>query len=268
MRRRRPGRPGVTAAATTAVFATGAGPGVTALATTAVLATVLATGAPTTPTLPTRAALRGISVSYARECVIGLDGGDDRLDGNPSGGDQLAARAPRRRGEARGPQVLPDEHAGGAVGLHGRGEVCDVFGGQQLGQLGLQCLQLSELADVGELHRLDGTVLVLGEDHYVDHADRSGVDQREQLGGHLAGEVARSRWELDDEVVDGAEVVQGCVCHRSFPFWAAEAVGYWRAIATRRRCSGAMRWSASSASSPRSIWTQLTVPVKTLLSPS
>ena len=45
-------------------------------------------------------------------------------------------------------------------------------------------------------------------------------------------------------------------------------VGYWRAIATRRRSSGVIRWSASSASSPRSICTQLTVPVKTLLSPS
>jgi len=43
----------VTAAATTAVFATGAGPGVTALATTA----VFATGAPMTPTLPARAGL-------------------------------------------------------------------------------------------------------------------------------------------------------------------------------------------------------------------
>ena len=61
----------------------------------------------------------------------------------------------------------------------------------------------------------DGTVLVLGEDQYVDHADRSGVDQREQLCGHLAGEVARSRWELDDEVVDGAELIEGCVCHRA-----------------------------------------------------
>jgi hypothetical protein len=43
---------------------------------------------------------------------------------------------------------------------------------------------------------------------------------------------------------------------------------YWRAIATRSRSSGAMRWSASSASSPSSICTQLTVPVKTLLSAS
>jgi len=46
-------RPGVTAAATTAVFAIGDGPGVTAAATTA----VLATGAPMTPTRPTRAGL-------------------------------------------------------------------------------------------------------------------------------------------------------------------------------------------------------------------
>jgi len=43
----------LTAAATTAVFATGEGPGVTALATTA----VFATGARITPTLPLRAGL-------------------------------------------------------------------------------------------------------------------------------------------------------------------------------------------------------------------
>ena len=124
--------------------------------------------------------------------------------------------------------------------------------------------------DVGELRRLDGAVLVLGEDQDVDHADRSGVDQREQLCGHLAGEVARSRWELDDEVVDGAELIERCCLSSLFsfawPVWAP--FRYWRAIATRRRSSGVIRWSASSASSPRSICTQLTVPVKTLLSPS
>ena len=68
MRRRTP-RPGVTAAATTAVFATGDGPGVTAAATTA----VFATGAPMTPTLPTRAGLKGISNSFRRKCFVGLD---------------------------------------------------------------------------------------------------------------------------------------------------------------------------------------------------
>src|SRR5215218_8650326 len=87
----------------------------------------------------------------------------------------------------------------------------------------LDGLQLSEFADVGELRRLDGTVLVLGEDQYVDHADRSGVDQREQLCGHLAGEVARSCWELDDQVVDGSEVIEGCVWHGCFLFSAGWA---------------------------------------------
>ena len=43
--------------------------------------------------------------------------------------------------------------------------------------------------------------------------------------------------------------------------------GYCRAIATRRRSSGVIRWSASSASAPRSICTHLTSPVKTLCSP-
>src|SRR6188472_4810993 len=107
MRRRRPALPGVTAAATTAVLATGEGPGETALATTA----VRATGWPMTPTLPTRAALSGISVSFARRCFIGLDGGDDRLNRNPSGGDQLATRPPRRCCKWRSPQILPDKHS-------------------------------------------------------------------------------------------------------------------------------------------------------------
>ena len=80
--RRRP-RPGVTAAATMAVLATGEGPGPTALATTAALATgdtpgvtaaattaVLATGAPTTPARPRRAALMGMSGSLAVHRVV------------------------------------------------------------------------------------------------------------------------------------------------------------------------------------------------------
>jgi len=35
--------------------------------------------------------------------------------------------------------------------------------------------------------------------------DRAGVDQLHELTGHLAGEVAPARWELDDDVVDGAK---------------------------------------------------------------
>ena len=131
-------RPGVTAAATTAVFATGEGPGVTAAATTA----VFATGWPMTPTLPTRAGLSGILVSFGRKRFIGLDGGDDRLNRDPSVGDQLAARTPGCRRERRSPEVLPDEHAGSASRLHRSGEVHDVVRGQQLRELGLECLQL------------------------------------------------------------------------------------------------------------------------------
>src|SRR5215217_1815751 len=118
MRRRRRPRPGVTAAATTAVLATGDGPGVTAFATTA----VFATGWPITPTRPLRAALSGMSVSLARshKCFVGLDRGDDRLDRYPSVGDQLSARTPRGGCESRGPEVLVDEHAGDAAGLHCR----------------------------------------------------------------------------------------------------------------------------------------------------
>src|SRR3954471_5845231 len=122
MRRR---RPGVTAAATTAVFATGEGPGVTALATTA----VLATGWPMTPTLPARAGLSGMSVSFGGRCFVGLDRGDDRLNRNPSVGDQLPARTPRCGCERCGPKVLPDQHSGRATRLHGRREVLDVVGG-------------------------------------------------------------------------------------------------------------------------------------------
>src|SRR4051794_37210721 len=144
----------------------------------------------------------------------------------------------------------------------------DVVGGQQLRQLGLDDLHLSELFDVGELGDVDRAVLVLVEDQDVDDADRPGVDELDELRRHLAGEVLRSRRELDDEVVDGAEVIED-VSVIALPFlgrlgWFA----YCRAIATRRRSSGVIRWSTSSASSPRSICTQLTVPVKTLLSPS
>src|SRR6476469_340303 len=111
--RRRP-RPGVTAAATTAVLATGEGPGETALATTA----VFATGWPMTPTRPTRPGPRGMSVSFSRMRFIGLDRGDDGLNRDPSVRDQLTTRTPGRRCERRSPQVLPDQDAGNGSRVH------------------------------------------------------------------------------------------------------------------------------------------------------
>ncbi len=78
-------------------------------------------------------------VSFLRRCFIGLDG-DDRLNRDPSGGDQLATRPPSRRREWRSPQVLPDEHPGSASRVHGSREVLDVFLCQELRQLSLDCL--------------------------------------------------------------------------------------------------------------------------------
>ena len=46
------------------------------------------------------------------------------------------------------------------------------------------------------------------KDQHVDDADGAGIDQREQFLRHLAGEVARTGRELDDDVVDGAELIQ------------------------------------------------------------
>src|SRR6187397_1343145 len=142
MRRRR--RPGVTAAATTAVLAIGDGPGVTAAATTA----VFATGCPITPTRPTRAGLSGMSGSFDQFVVIGFDRGDDRLDRDPSVRDELTTGTSRGGGERRRPEVLPDEHARRAARFHGSREVDDVLLGQQLGQLGLELLERTEVLDV------------------------------------------------------------------------------------------------------------------------
>ena len=72
-------RPGETAAPTTAAFATGDGPGVTAAVTTAALAM--------------RDGRSGMSGSYWFEALVGLNRGDDRLDGDPPVADQLPTGA-------------------------------------------------------------------------------------------------------------------------------------------------------------------------------
>src|SRR3954471_1557354 len=142
-------RPGVTAAPTTAAFATGDGPGLTAAVTTA----ALATGAPTTPTRPTRAARRTMSRSRLLEGGIRFERGDDRLDRDAPVGDQLSARATRGRGEVGSPDVLVDEHPGDAARLHRIREALDVVGREQLGQLGLDLHERAEFTHVGQLDR-------------------------------------------------------------------------------------------------------------------
>src|SRR4051812_16728483 len=234
MRRR---RPGVTAAPTTAALATGDGPGRTAAVTTA----ALATGAPTTPTRPTRPGRRGTSDSLGLELGVGFDGGDDGLDRDAAIGDQLATRMAGGGRERRRPGVLVDQDAGDAARVHRGGEVLDVLFGEQLGQLRLEDLQWTELVEVGELHRLDVSVVVLDEHEDVDDPDRSGVDELDQLLGHGAGEVRALGRELDDQIVDGAELVEGRVGfgHRCNSFGSrCRRAHYCRAMATRNRSSG------------------------------
>jgi len=70
----------------------------------------------------------------------------------------------------------------------------------------------TELVDVGELHGFNRTVCRFGEDEDVDDSHCSRVDEGEELLCHLAGEVAFAGGELDDDVVDRAELVQWCLC--------------------------------------------------------
>src|SRR3954451_18899297 len=235
MRRR---RPGVTAAPTTAAFATGDGPGVTAAPTTAALATgegpgpptaapttaALATGdgpgvtaAVTTAARPTREARTGISDSYGLEGLVRLDGGDDCLDGDPAAGLQLAAGMADCRSERGGPEVLVDEDSPDAPRFHVSAEAKDVLFGQRLGQLRLDPAQLAELLDVRQLLDHDRSVVALAEDEQVHHADDAVVVQAQQLGHGLAAEVLLSGREFDDQVVDRSQLIERSLSHVSSP---------------------------------------------------
>ncbi len=67
----------------------------------------------------------------------------------------------------------------GRARIHHRGEMCDVVTGQQLGELRLERDQFAELADVGELRRIDAAVVVFGEDQRIDHTDGPRIAQRD-----------------------------------------------------------------------------------------
>ena len=201
MRRR---LPGVTAAPTTAAFATGDGPGLTAEATTA----ALATGAPTTPTRPTRAALSGMSRSSRFERFVSLERGDDRLDGNAAVGDELTAGAPCGRSERRSPGVLVHEHARDAARIHRVRQVFDIVRREQLGQLRFEFDERSEIARIRQLERVDSPIVVLGQDDGVDHADCARFDQLQQLLDDFAAEALLPFGELDDKVVNRPQLRQ------------------------------------------------------------
>ena len=128
-------RPGVTAAATTAVLATGDGPRRDGFGDHGGLGDRVADHSDSSHSCWLAAACQAPSVSSS---VVGFDGGDDGLDRDASVGDELATGAACGRRERRRPDVLVDEHAGHTAGLHRRREVLDVLLGEQLGQLGLE----------------------------------------------------------------------------------------------------------------------------------
>src|SRR6266513_2753888 len=70
-----------------------------------------------------------------------------------------------------------------------------------------------------------GTIRHKAEAAYLRRSPALPPRQREQLCNHLAREVARSRWKLDDDVVNGTELIEGSICRLSkrcfchlFPF--------------------------------------------------
>ena len=58
--------------------------------------------------------------------------------------------------------------------------------------------------------RVDGPVLVLGDDEQVEDAHDAPLDQRPQLVPHLSREGGLAGGELHDQVVDRAQLVHGC----------------------------------------------------------
>ena len=84
----------------------------------------------------------------------------------------------------------------------------DVLLGERLHELGLEARQLTELGEVAQLLGHDRAVLALLEDEDVHDPDDAGVVEPEELVGSLAGEVLVPCRELDDQVVDGPQLVE------------------------------------------------------------
>src|SRR4029450_8113349 len=100
---------------------------------------------------PRRAARAGRSGMSASFFLVGLERGDDGLDRDAAAGDELAAGATSRGRERCGPRAPPDEVPRGAARVHRRGEVPDVFLGEELGELGLDGRQFVDLVEIVDL---------------------------------------------------------------------------------------------------------------------
>ena len=136
--------------------------------------------------------------------------------GDPAVGDELAAGAPHGGRERSGPQVLVDQAPATLPGSIAAARLLDVLLGERLDELGLdrRC-NSPELPKIAQLLGHDGAVLALLEDEDVHDPDGAGVMEAEQLVGALAGEVLRPRRELDDQEVDGPQLVERSFSHRT-----------------------------------------------------
>ena len=91
----------------------------------------------------------------------------------------------------------------------------DVLFGQRLHELGLEPGELTELGEIAQLLSHDRAVLALLKDEDVHDPDDPGVVKPEELVRPLAGEVLGPGRELDDQVIDGPQLVERSVGHDS-----------------------------------------------------
>jgi hypothetical protein len=131
-----------------------------------------------------------MSGSLALEGFVRLQGGEDGLGGNAPIGDELSTRSAGSRRERRRPPVLIHDDPSHAPGFHRGGEVRYIVLGEELSELSFKPFERPEIVEVGQLDRVEVPVVVLDEDEQVDEPDSSGVDEREELVGHVAVEGA------------------------------------------------------------------------------
>ena len=110
--------------------------------------------------------------------------------------------------------------------------------------------------DVVDLERVDRAVLVLRENEEVQHPDHTGLREPGELLGDFTGEVLLPGRELDDEVVDGADLVQagGCAVGHRAPPGGCGMLGHPCTMRASRRAASSPRMDEVPGATPRGPW--------------
>ena len=119
-----------------------------------------------------------------------------------------ASAAPQRGRERTGPDVLVDEDAGRVSGLEHRADLVHVVFADQTRRRALEDgeIELAVAVEVGDRDARNRSVGALLDEREVDDPDDAPVDQVDEVGEALAGQLVRVR-ELDDQIVDRAHLV-------------------------------------------------------------